>query len=85
MWPIAALLLQAAVQPPPLALPTPYQVLVAEHARGTDLLTLRRALASGDSILQRLATRAIGRSERSALVSELIPLQSAPAASVRRE
>jgi cyclophilin family peptidyl-prolyl cis-trans isomerase len=85
MWPIAALLLQAAVQPPPLALPTPYQVLVAEHARGTDLLTLRRALASGDSILQRLATRAIGRSERSALVSELMPLQSAPAASVRRE
>jgi cyclophilin family peptidyl-prolyl cis-trans isomerase/HEAT repeat protein len=82
MWPILLLALQGATQPAPL---TPHDVLKAEHARGADLRTIERALASGDSTLQRLAVRALGRFEDERHAPLLLPLLTAPAASVRRE
>lgn len=82
MWPILLLALQGATQPTPL---TPHDVLKAEHARGADLRTIERALASGDSVLQRLAVRALGRFEDARHASLLDPMLRAPAASVRRE
>jgi cyclophilin family peptidyl-prolyl cis-trans isomerase/HEAT repeat protein len=42
-------------------------------------------LASGDTVTQRLAVRALGRQERADLVSEIAPLLRAPAGSVRAE
>jgi len=82
MWPFLLLALHGATQPAPL---TPHDVLKAEHARGADLRTIERALASGDSLLQRLAVRALGRFEDARHASLLDPMLRAPAASVRRE
>lgn len=64
---------------------TPYQVLEAEHARGADLLTLQLAVASSDTVLQRLGARALGRTEQETWVVDVLPLLHSPAASVRRE
>ena len=83
MWPIAFLLLQGAAAQP--ALPTAYDVLRAEHARGADLATIRRAAQSGDSLLQRLAARAIGRMEQGVHEAWLRPLYRAQAPAVRQE
>lgn len=92
MWPLALLLLPGAVvlrtpsQPrPPLPPPTAYQVMVAEHHRLADLSTIERAITSGDSVLQRLAARALARTEDPRWAPQLAPLLSHPAASVRRE
>ncbi|MBL0171118.1 MAG: peptidylprolyl isomerase [Gemmatimonadaceae bacterium] len=84
MWLLVAFALQTT--PPPV--PTAYQVLAAEHARGGDprsLAVLNAAVASGDTVLQRLAARAFGRIERADLVSGISGLLRSPAASVRRE
>ncbi|NBQ88538.1 MAG: hypothetical protein EBU07_13890 [Betaproteobacteria bacterium] len=82
MLPLAILLLSgAAFQPPP----TPHQVLVAEHSRLTDLTTIERAAASGDTVLQRLAARAIGRTDDARWAPMLERLMDSPAASVRLE
>jgi cyclophilin family peptidyl-prolyl cis-trans isomerase/HEAT repeat protein len=83
MLSFAFLLLQGATAAPPT--PTAYEVLRAEHARGADMHTLRAALQRGDTLVQRLAVRAVGRMEREALMGELMPLLQSPAASVRRE
>ncbi len=64
---------------------TTYELLRAEHARGTDMRSLDAALLSGDSVRQRLAVRAIGRFEQSPLELKITPLLTARAASVRRE
>lgn len=64
---------------------TTYELLRAEHARGTDMRSIDAALLSGDSVRQRLAVRAIGRFEQSPLESKITPLLTARAASVRRE
>ncbi len=84
MWLLFAIALQSNV---PTA-PTAYQVLAAEHARGADqrsLDVLNAAVASGDTVLQRLAARAFGRIERADLVAGLAGLLRSPAVSVRRE
>ncbi len=92
MWSLASLLLRSAavsaslaapvLQPPA---PTPYQVMVAEHARLTDLPTIERAIASGDTVLQRLAARALGRTDDQRWAPMLDRLMDSPAASVRLE
>lgn len=88
MWSFAWLLLQGATsasgaaQPPA---PSAYRVLEAEHARAADLSTLTAAIQRGDTVVQRLAARALGRTEREAFASHLVPLLRSPAASVRRE
>ena len=88
MLPLAILLLSGAAvvhyQPQP-APPTPYQVMVAEHARLTDAVTIERAVASGDTVLQRLAARALGRTDDARWSSLLERLLDSPAASVRLE
>lgn len=89
MWPtilFAALFLtgQTRISIPP----TPYMVLAAEYTRGTDvagLAVLENALTSGDTTLQRLAVRALGRWEDSAHRALVIPMLSSPSAAVRRE
>lgn len=85
MWPLLLLALQGATPTSPNDPPTRYDVLKAEHARGADMSTIERALASGDSVLQRLAVRALGRFEDERHAPLLLPMLSAPAASVRRE
>lgn len=65
--------------------PTPYQVMVAEHARLTDVRTIERAIASGDTVLQRLAARALGRTDNERWALMLERLMSSPAVSVRLE
>ncbi|QJR35706.1 peptidylprolyl isomerase [Gemmatimonas groenlandica] len=65
--------------------PTTYELLRAEHLRGTDMRSIDAALLSGDSVRQRLAVRAIGRFEQYPLEVKVIPLLTARAASVRRE
>ena len=65
--------------------PTTYELLRAEHARGTDMRAIDAALLSGDSVRQTLAARAVGRFEQSAFEPKLIPLLSARSASVRRD
>jgi cyclophilin family peptidyl-prolyl cis-trans isomerase/HEAT repeat protein len=88
MWPLALLLLPHAavvrpqMQPPA---PTPHQVMVAEHARLTDIVTIERAIASGDTVLQRLAARALGRTDDERWAPMLERLMDSPEASVRRE
>ena len=69
-------------QPP---LPTSYQILAAEYARGNDTRVLDAAIAGRDTVLQRLATRAFGRMERSEFASRVEPLLRSPAVTVRRE
>ncbi len=65
--------------------PTPHAILAAEYARGTDTRVLDAAVASGDTVLQRLAARAFGRMERAEFAARLTPLLTSPAVSVRRE
>ena len=62
--------------------PTTYELLRAEHARGTDMRAIDAALLSGDPVRQTLAARAVGRFEQSAFEPKLIPLLSARSASV---
>jgi len=81
---IVSLLVQAAGFQPPLS-PATYQILRAEHARGADLRPLDSALVSGNAAQQRLAVRAIGRFEQTALEPKVIPLLTARSAGVRRE
>ena len=64
---------------------TTYELLRAEHARGTDMRAIDAALASGDPVRQTLAARAVGRFEQSAFEPTLIPLLTARSALVRRE
>ena len=64
--------------------PTTYELLRAEHARGTDLRAIDAALVSGDPVRQALAVRAIGRFEQSAFEARVIPLLTARSALVRR-
>jgi cyclophilin family peptidyl-prolyl cis-trans isomerase/HEAT repeat protein len=70
---------------PPVRTPSTYDVLAAEYARAPESRVIDAAAASGDSLLQRLAARAYGRIERRESVPRLVPLLTAPAASVRRE
>jgi cyclophilin family peptidyl-prolyl cis-trans isomerase len=70
---------------PPVRTPSTYDVLAAEYARAPESRVIDAAAASGDSILQRLAARAYGRIERRESAPRLVPLLTAPAASVRRE
>ncbi len=65
--------------------PTTYELLRAEHLRGTDMRSIDAALLSGDTVRQRLAVRAIGRFEQLPLEAKLVPLLTARAVSVRRE
>ena len=81
---IVSLLVQSAGFQPPLS-PATYQILRAEHARGADLRPLDSALVSGNAAQQRLAVRAIGRFEQTALEPKVIPLLTARSAGVRRE
>jgi cyclophilin family peptidyl-prolyl cis-trans isomerase/HEAT repeat protein len=67
------------------AKPTVHQVLAAEYARGTDTRVLDAAVASNDTVLQRLAARAFGRMEREEFAPHITPLLASPSASVRRE
>lgn len=69
----------------PTASPTPYQLLAAEYSRGAETGVLEAALASGDSLLQRLAVRAYGRLERRDLADRVVPFLTSPVAAVRRE
>ncbi|MCO4101282.1 MAG: hypothetical protein HEQ38_18180 [Gemmatimonas sp.] len=92
MWSLASLLLRSAVVSTSLSAPvlqppvaTPYQVMVAEHARLTDMRTIERAIASGDTVLQRLAARALGRTDDARWALMLDRLMDSPAASVRLE
>lgn len=80
MWLLLAIALQQFG-----AKPTAYQVLAAEYARGTDTRVLDAAVASGDTVLQRLAARAFGRMERVDFASHIALLLRSPAVSVRRE
>jgi cyclophilin family peptidyl-prolyl cis-trans isomerase len=65
--------------------PTTYELLRAEHLRGTDMRSIDAALLSGDTVRQRLAVRAIGRFEQLPLEAKLVPLLTTRAVSVRRE
>jgi len=76
-------LLGVALQVAAATAPTPYQVLRAEHGRGADMATLRAALASSDTLVQRLAARAIGRIENPAHGAMLRPVFTATAPAVR--
>lgn len=89
MWPFLIIAVQLlAVPTRPLAPLTAYQVLAAEYARGAtpaSIGVLDAALASGDTVLQRLAVRAIGRMEDKTLVGRIAPMLTSPSASVQRE
>ena len=65
--------------------PTTYELLRAEHARGTEMRAIEAALLSGDTVRQRLAVRAVGRFEQVALEPKVVPLLTARSVSVRRE
>jgi len=84
MWFLVLPLMQlGAAQPPSV-----HDVLAAEYSRGhtsTALATIDRAIASGDTALQRLAARALGRWERGEQATRLAPLLASPAPSVRRQ
>ncbi|MEO7042851.1 MAG: HEAT repeat domain-containing protein, partial [Gemmatimonadaceae bacterium] len=83
MWPLLVLLMQAA-QPAPTAPPvTRYQVLAAAHLREAGIPVLAAALQSPDTLIQRLAVRAVGRLENASHAALIQPLLSSPFASVR--
>jgi len=84
MWLFVPFLLQATGAQALLP-PTTYELLRAEHARGTSMRAIDAALLSGDAVRQRLAVRALGRFEQTALEPKIIPLLTAPSALVRRE
>lgn len=80
MWLLPALLLPLAVQDP-LA----HAVRIAEHARLDTAGVFRKALASPDAAVQRLAVRAVGRLEQPELAPLVAPLLRAQDPAVRRE
>jgi gamma-glutamyltranspeptidase len=84
MWFLVLPLMQlGAAQPPSV-----HDVLEAEYSRGQKagaLATIDRAIASGDTALQRLAARALGRWEQGEQAARLAPLLASPAPSVRRQ
>ena len=83
MWPFLVLLMQAA-QPAHIAPPvTRYQVLAAEYLREAGIPVLAAALQSPDTLIQRLAARAVGRLENAEHVGLIQPLLTSPSASVR--
>ena len=83
MWPFLVVLIQAA-QPAPTAPPvTRYQVLAAEHLREAGIPVLAAALQSPDTVIQRLAVRAVGRLENKEHADLIEPLLASPSASVR--
>lgn len=65
--------------------PSAHQVLAAEYARLPDTTVFAAAIAYGDTIVQRLAARGLGRMERKEMAPLVVRLLSSPAASVRRE
>ncbi|MCC6241968.1 MAG: peptidylprolyl isomerase [Gemmatimonadaceae bacterium] len=65
--------------------PTVHALLIAEHARSGDARVFDAAIASGDTVLQRVAARALGRIEREGDAPRILPLMRSPAATVRRE
>ncbi|MEO7889112.1 MAG: peptidylprolyl isomerase [Vicinamibacterales bacterium] len=78
------MVLMQAVQPAPAAPPvTRYQVLAAEHLREAGIPVLARALQSPDTLIQRLAVRAVGRLEKPEYARLIEPLRTSPAVSVR--
>lgn len=83
MWPFLLLTLQAAQPAPPAPPVTRYDVIAAEYLREGGLPVLRRALASPDTVIQRLAVRAVGRLEQPDKASLIEPLMTSPAVSVR--
>ncbi|MEO6866289.1 MAG: peptidylprolyl isomerase, partial [Gemmatimonadaceae bacterium] len=83
MWPFLVLLMQAA-QPAPTAPPvTRYQVVAAEYLREAGIPVLVAALQSPDTLIQRLAVRAVGRLENAEHAALIEPLLTSPYASVR--
>ena len=84
MWPFLVLLIQAAAQPAPTAPPvTRYQVLAAEYLREAGIPVLAAALQSPDTLIQRLAARAVGRLENAQHAGLIEPLITSPSASLR--
>jgi cyclophilin family peptidyl-prolyl cis-trans isomerase len=86
MWPFLVLLVQAARFAPiaPVSPPvTRYQVLAAEYLREAGVPLLAAALQSPDTLIQRLAVRALGRLENPEHVRMVEPLLASPYASVR--
>lgn len=78
------MLLVQAAQPAPIAPPvTRYQVLAAEHLREAGMPVLAAALQSPDTLIQRLAVRAVGRLENAQHAGLIEPLITSPSASVR--
>jgi len=75
----------AAVVSSPSQAATAHAVLAAEYSRGTQPEVLRAAMASGDTLLQRLAVRAYGRWERAEYAEVVRGVLSAPSPAVRRE
>src|SRR5665213_2848056 len=86
MWSFLVLLMQAA-QPAPVAPSAPpvarYQVLAAEYLREAGVPVLAAALQSPDTLIQRLAVRAIGRLENAKHAGLIEPLLASPRATVR--
>lgn len=74
-----------AVRESSLQPPTVHALLAAEHARSGDARVFDAALSSGDTVLHRVAARALGRIEREADAPRLMPLLRSPAVTVRRE
>jgi gamma-glutamyltranspeptidase len=84
MWFLVLPLMQLGASQPPSV----HEVLSAEYSRGSNAAaigTLDRAIASGDTALQRLAARALGRWERAEHAPRLAPLLASPAPAVRRQ
>lgn len=84
MWFLVLPLMQLGASQPPSV----HEVLAAEYSRGSNtaaLGTLDRAIASGDTALQRLAARALGRWERTEFAPRLAPLLESFAPAVRRQ
>lgn len=65
--------------------PSERNMLVQEHARAENPTALLAGLKSSNARVQRLAVRAVGRLERSALQQEIEPLTIAADVDVRRE
>lgn len=78
-------LLQSPTTPATAERPDVESVRRAEHERAADAAFWRRALASPDTQVRRLAARAVGRLERPALGELLVPALTDPAVAVRRE
>lgn len=84
MWFLVLPLMQLGASQPPSV----HEVLAAEYSRGSNTAaigTLDRAIASGDTTLQRLAARALGRWERAEYAARLTPLLQSSTPAVRRQ